>query len=132
MAATAAFQPTVKVGTSINVALAIAVGAGSATSGNTQLNCTGQFAPVLKFTAVGATAGTIAYVRMSVEVSTTITANNSFLDMPIVFQGTTPTVVLFSNPSPAGISNIAVIVSATPATAGTIFVTPGQGGMSGS
>lgn len=104
----------------------VSVGAGSATSQNIVFN--NPSATSMLVTAVGATAGTIAYIRISQESSTTITATAT--DCPIVFNGTAPTVRLFAAPpSGAGKINIAVVVSTTPATGGTIYFTPGEGGV---
>jgi hypothetical protein len=69
-----------------------------------------------------------AYVRMTTEASTAITA--TITDAPIPCPtGASTYVKLFASPNPAGAYNIAVVVSASPALAGSqIWFTPGQGG----
>jgi hypothetical protein len=117
------FEPDVKAGTA-GFTQVVAVGAGAATSQTIQMAEPNSAAVLV--TAVGATAGTVAYVRISTEASTSITATAT--DTPFVFNGAAPTVRLFAAPGPGKTYNIAVIVTVTPATAGSIYFTPGQGG----
>jgi hypothetical protein len=78
--------------------------------------------PSLFVQFLGATAGTIAYVRLSVE--STVPAATA-TDTPML----TGNVRLFANPNPQGQTNVSVIVTVTPATAGTLYISPGEGGV---
>lgn len=117
------FYPDVKSGVA-GKTQSIAVGSGSATSQTIQINEPNSNSVLVS--AVGATAGTIAYMRISVEASGSITATAT--DTPVIFNGSVPIVRLYAAPSQGTIYNIAVVVTATPTAAGTIWFTPGQGG----
>lgn len=123
MAAFEPFEPQIRSGVA-GQTVSLAIGAGSGTSTVVQIvNSISAFNPSLLITfGGGVTAGTVAYVRLSVEASTAITA--TVTDTPIL----APSVRLFANPNPQGTLNIAVIVSTTPTAAGTIWFTAGQGG----
>lgn len=70
---------------------------------------------------------TIAYVRMTIEASTSITA--TVADTPLVSPAQGSTVRLFASPNPGGVYNIAVVLTVSPSTAGSfIWFTPGEGG----
>lgn len=96
-----------------------------------QISSAGAENPSILVTAVNpsqAGGGTIQlYMRMSVEASTVITASAG--DTPITLFPQQAAIRIYANPSPAGTTNIAVIVSATASTAGSIWFTPGQGGI---
>jgi hypothetical protein len=124
MASFQPFLPAVKTGTA-GLTQSITIGAGAGTSQTIQINSGTAENPSILVTFDGPTVGT-AYIRMSVEASTSIVATAT--DTPFPF-GPNPTVRLFANPSPTGIVNIAVVVTVTPATAGTMWFTPGEGGI---
>lgn len=125
MAAFTPFEPAVKSGAA-GLTQSIALGAGSATSQTIQIpTSVGNGNNALMVTCI-LSAGTTAYMRISVEASGSIAATAT--DTPIPGNNTTPFVRLYASPNPAGSYNIAVIVTATPTTAGTIWFTPGEGG----
>lgn len=73
-------------------------------------------------------AAMTAYVRMTTEASTAITA--TITDTPMFAPSGGSEVRLFASPNQAGAYNIAVIISISPALAGSaIYFTPGQGGV---
>lgn len=110
----------------------IALGAGSATSQVLTFNnqtATSVMIQVMNNNAAGGAVLT-PYIRMSVESSTGIASANGIGDIPMATPAQGSNVYLFASPSGGtGPFNIAVIVSATPATAGTLWATPGQGGI---
>jgi hypothetical protein len=126
MAAFTPFEPAVEKGNA-GLTQVVSIGAGAATSQTINIaSSVGNSNNSLLATFANATAGTVAYVRISTESSTSIAATST--DTPMVSSGAGfPEVRLFASPNPTGSYNIAVIVTATPATAGSIWFTPGQG-----
>jgi hypothetical protein len=114
-------------GTTLNIAL----GAGAATSQLVLVPTSlanGNGSVLVTMINASGNAAMTAYLRMTVESSTVITATAT--DTPI-FCTTGPSsyVRLFASPNEAGAYSIAVIVTATPAVVGSImYFTPGQGG----
>jgi len=125
MAAFEPFEPAVKSGTA-GFTQSIALGAGAATSQTIQIGSSVANSNNACLVTCILSQGITAYLRMSVEASGTIAATST--DTPIPGNNTTPYVRLFAAPSMSGPYNIAVIVTATPTTAGQIWFTPGQGG----
>lgn len=126
MAAFFPFQPTAKGGAAGPTIIA-SIGAGSATSAAFTLDSTGQMNPSIQVTHMNPSAApVVAYVRLTVE-GTSIVATNT--DVPIVADASIATVRLFANPNPTGKTNIAVVVTVTPSSAGQLYFTPGQGGI---
>ena len=124
MASFQPFEPAVKSGTA-GFTQNIALGAGSGSSQTIQIPASISNGNTCVLVTLALSQGTNAYMRMSVEASTAITATGT--DTPLV--GNSGSYVrLFASPNPAGAYNIAVIVSVTPTTAGTVWFTPGQGG----
>jgi hypothetical protein len=122
------FEPAVKSGVA-GFSQQISLGAGAATSQTIQFtNTPGAENPSLLVTLVNPSAAPLnAYIRLSVESSTVIAA--TVADCAIAASGAGATVRLFASPNPTGTFNVAVIVSATPSTAGFISFCPGQGGL---
>lgn len=124
MAAEQPFEPAVKSGAA-GQTVSVTVST-TASTFLAQINSTNGFNPTLLATVDGQTTG-VVYIRMSVESSTTIAASNT--DTPMVL-GPNPTIRLFANPAPAGITNIAVMCTVAPSVQGTnVWFTPGQGGV---
>lgn len=88
------------------------------------IDSTGTENTTLLVNAIGP-AGTTAFIRLSVESSTAITASLTDTPLPGNPNGY---VRLFANPNPSGKTAVAVIVSTSGATSSIIWVTPGQGG----
>ena len=122
MASEQPFEPAVKSGAT---GLTVSVVVSATTQFLTQVNSTGGFNPTILVTLDGATNGT-AFIRMSVESSTAITASTT--DTPFPY-GNNPTIRLFANPNPTGITNIAIVTASAANPATTIWFTPGQGGI---
>jgi hypothetical protein len=72
-------------------------------------------------------ASVSAYVRISVEASTSIVATAT--DTPIFITTSNPTVRLFASPNMTGTYNVAAVCTVAPSTSASIFITPGQGGV---
>jgi hypothetical protein len=125
MAAFEPFEPAVQSGAAGSTQ-SIALGAGSATSQTIKISSSISNSNNSVLVTCILSAGTTAYVRLSAEASTAITATAT--DTPFPGNSTSAYVRLFASPNMTGAYNIAVIVTATPTTAGTIWFTPGQGG----
>lgn len=128
MAAFIPFEPAIQSG---SAGKTVSITVTSTTQGLAQIVSSTAENPSILVTAVNNTATAItAYLRMSVESSTAITA--TVTDMPVFLAPNTINgtyVRLLANPAPIGIANFAVVVSVATSTAGcTFYFTPGQGG----
>lgn len=132
MASQQPFLPAVKSGAA-GLTQSIALAGGAATSQTIQIPAStsnGNNAVLVSaFNNNAANSSEIiAYVRLSVEASTSITATAT--DTPVIIPPQSGTVRLFASPNMVGAYNIAVIVTVTPSVAGSfISFSPGQGGI---
>jgi len=91
------------------------------------LDSTGGMNPNILVTHMNPSAApVVAYVRLTIE-GTSIVATNT--DVPMVANASQAAVHLYANPNPTGKTNVAVIVTVTPSTAGQLYFTPGQSGI---
>lgn len=128
MAAYTPFEPSVKSGTAGFTQVVVVPSAGANTVINVNIP-TATAVLVQAFNAnAAATSPIAAYIRYSVESSTSITATAT--DTPIVIPPQGTTVQLFASPAGGVLPyNIAVTVTVSPTVAGSyIAFTPGTGG----
>ena len=128
MAAFTPFEPAIEKGQA-GLTQSITIGAGSATSQTIQIPASVGNSNNALLVSSNLSNGTTpaAYIRLSVEASTAIVATAT--DTPLLSTLTCDYVRLFASPNPTGAYNIAVVVTVTPSIAGTIWFTPGQGGV---